>query len=168
MEILNFISPRYLAQRVQPQPLSQQSVFLCWLMFLCFHSPFSFHIQPSRITCEDSGGGIRYILQSTGFWSEFSSPVQKWNNSTERDVNAPVRNSLLFPMHNFKVIFANNVPSGIAVTPLCFRLLLLPDNTQHLLMRYFCRPLGAELVLFLRNALHTERYLVVFHKANKY
>lgn len=94
--------------------------------------------------------------------------MQKWNNSTERDVNAPVRNSLLFPMHNFKVIFADNILSGIAVTPLCFRLLLLPDNIQHLLMRYFCRSLGAELVLFLRNALHTERYLVVFHKANKY
>lgn len=34
-------------------------------------------------------------------------------------------------------------------------------------MRYFSSSLGPELVLSLRNALHTERYLVVFHSANK-
>lgn len=128
MEILNFISSCYLAQGVQPQRLSQQCVFLCWLTLLCFHSLFFIHIQPSYITCEDSRGGIWYTLQSTGFWSEFFTPVQKWNNSTQMDVNVPVRNSLFSPIHNFKVFFADNVSSGIAVTALCFTLLLLPDT----------------------------------------
>lgn len=44
--MLNFISPFSLAQRVQPQSLSQWGEFFCWLVFPCFHFLCSSHVQP--------------------------------------------------------------------------------------------------------------------------
>lgn len=69
VEMFNFISPLSLAQRVQPQSLSQRGEFFCWPVFPCFHFLCSCHVQPIpyhlcfSTHCSQQGFGVNFPHQ---------------------------------------------------------------------------------------------------------
>lgn len=63
VEMLNFISPLSLAQRVQPQSLSQGGEFFCWLVFPCFHFLCSVTSSQSHTICASAHTAVNRILE---------------------------------------------------------------------------------------------------------
>lgn len=156
VEMLNFISLLSLAQRVQPESLSQWSeYFFVGLCFLVSISSASFTSSQSHTICALAHTAVNRILE----WifhirTEVEQLCWKGCKCSSEELSL-----FCYPQLKSHFCWQCLVRVGCGTTE---------TGCSEYPWRDFPSSLGAELVLFLRNALHTERCLVVFHSTNKF